>query len=237
MTRRPGLHALLVLLAALHAAMPVAADIGDPDPALRPWTREPVRERLGPPDAQDWERRLRSASSLGPAGLRPADRALIAAACERRWDEALKLLRSREAAAGARDERGAHALGCAAAAGRDDVIQELARRGAQLDRLDDQGFTPLGQAAWQGRRSTVRLLLRLGADVAAFSRNGHTALHLAAVAGHVEIVSDLLARGVSIELLNRQRETAVDVAAAAQQDAVIDRLVQGGADLTRAGQR
>jgi Ankyrin repeats (3 copies) len=233
--RRVG--AFLALVAALGSASPLRADIGEPDPALRTWVREPVRERARGADPLEWERRLRSAASLGPAPLRALDHALIEAACQGRWDEALRRAKARQAAVDARDERGAHALACAAAAGRDELVQELVRQGAQLDRLDAQGLTPLGQAAWRGQRSTVRLLLRLGADPAAFSRNGHTPLHLAAIAGHVDVVAELLARGVPIELLNRARETAVDVAAAAQQDAVIDRLVQGGADLTMAGRR
>jgi ankyrin repeat protein len=230
-----ALAALGVLLCA--ACGPLRADIGDPDPALRGWAREPVRERVGAPDPLDWERRLRGVSSLGPAPLQPAERALLDAACQGRWNEALRLVKTKQAGAAARAPDGTNALACAAAAGHDELVQELARRGAELDRLDAQGLTPLGHAAWRGQRSTVRLLLRLGADVAAFSRNGHTALHLAAIAGHEDIVSDLLARGVSIELLNRARESAVDVAAAAQQDRVLDRLVQGGADLTRAGRR
>lgn len=231
-------RALLCAAWLLAAAAPAAqADGADGDPALRPWLAEPARARQGPVDPIEWERRLRSASSLGPAPLRPAERQLIDAACAGRWDDALRLARGGQASANARDASGAHALACAAAGGRDELVLELSRRGAVLDRTNERGLTPLGSAAWHGRRSTVRLLLRLGADPAAFSRHGHTPLHLAAMAGHVEIVDDLLARGVSIELLNRQRETAIDVAAAAQQDAVIDRLVQGGADLTMAGRR
>ena len=230
-------RALLALGLLTATCGPLRADAGDPDPALRGWVREPVRGRVGVPDPLDWERRLRGASSLGPAPLRSAERSLLDAACQARWSEALRLLRSGQAGAVARAPDGSNPLACAAAAGHDELVQELARRGAELDRLDAQGLTPLAQAAWRGQRSTVRLLLRLGADVTTFSRNGHTALHLAAIAGHEDIVSDLLSRGVSIELLNRARETAVDVAAAAQQDRVLDRLVQGGADLTRAGRR
>lgn len=239
MRRTPTLATrALVALGLLTAACgPLRADAGDPDPALRGWLREPVRERVGAPDPLEWERRLRGASSLGPSPLRPAERALLEATCRGRWNEALRLLKGGQAGAAARAPDGSNALACAAAAGHDELVQELARRGAELERLDAQGLTPLAQAAWRGQRSTVRLLLRLGANVATFSGNGHTALHLAAIAGHEDIVSDLLERGVSIELLNRARETAVDVAAAAQQDRVLDRLVQGGADLTRAGRR
>jgi ankyrin repeat protein len=226
-----------LMLSCLAFMGPAAADIGDADPALRGWLSERPRERAGHEDPMARERRLRGASSLGPPPLRAVDRALIDAACGGRWDEALRLVKAGQAAPGARDETGAHALACAAAAGRDDVVQPLARRGAALDLPDARGLTPLGQAAWRGQRSTVRLLLRLGADPAVYSRNGHAPLHLAAIAGHVDVVNDLLARGVSIEQLNRARETAVDVAAAAQQDAVLDRLVQGGADLTKAGRR
>lgn len=213
------------------------ADAGDSDPALRAWVPVVVPERRGPPDPLDWERRTRSAAALGPAPLRPSDRALLDAARTDRWTEALELLKSGRAAANARDLDGAHTLAYAAAAGRDDVVRALVQRGVVLDRTDHRGLTPLGAAAWYGRRSTVRLLLRAGADPRAFSRNGYTALHLAAAVGQEPIVGDLLARGVPIELLNRSRESALDVAAASQQDAVLDLLIQAGADMTMAGSR
>lgn len=209
----------------------------DTDPALRAWLPPREEVRRGPPDPLELERRVRGANSLGPALLRAADRALIEAAANGRWDDALALLKAGTAAANARDERGAHTLWLAAAAGRADVVKLLASQGAELDRPGADGLTPMGAAAWNGQRSTVQLLWRLGADVRVFSRNGQTPLHLAALAGHVEIVDDLLKRGAPIELLNRGRETALDVAAFAMQDAVMDRLIQGGADLTMAGRR
>lgn len=46
-------------------APPVQADGADGDRALRPWLAEPARVRQGPADPIEWERRLRSASSLG----------------------------------------------------------------------------------------------------------------------------------------------------------------------------
>lgn len=228
---------LLLAVLLLPAAGGVRADAGEPDPALREWTAPPEMQRRGPAEPLEWERRLRGASSFGPARLRAADRQLLEAMAGARWEEALKLVESGRAAAGVRDERGAHPLWLAAAAGRDELVTVLVRRGVELDRPGADGLTPMAAAAWRGQRSTVRLLLRLGADVRAFSRNGQTPLHLAAMAGHVELVDDLLARGVPIELLNRARETAVDVAAVALQDAVMDRLIQGGADLTMAGRR
>jgi hypothetical protein len=228
---------LLTAALLLPAVNGARADAGEPDPALRDWIEPREAVRRGPAEPLEWERRLRGASSFGPARLRAADRGLLEALAGARWDEAMKLVQTGQAAAGVRDERGAHPLWLAAAAGRDELVTALVRRGVELDRPGADGLTPMAAAAWHGQRSTVRLLLRLGADVRAFSRNGHTPLHLAAMAGHVELVDDLLARGVPIELLNRARETALDVAAASMQDAVMDRLIQGGADLTMAGNR
>ena len=226
-----------VAAAALLMAAAARADGADPDPALRAFAKPaPAVARVGPPDPIAWERQQRTPDRMGPAPLRPQDRALLAALREARWTDALAMVKA-GAAVNARDERASHPLALAAAAGRDELVRELRQRGAAPDRVGEDGFTALGAAAWRGQRSTVRLLLRSGASAAAWGHNGHTPLHLAALAGHADIVDDLLRSGISIELLNRARESALDVAATAAQDAVMDRLIQGGADMTMAGRR
>ncbi|MCA3243138.1 MAG: ankyrin repeat domain-containing protein [Rubrivivax sp.] len=234
------LGAAAVGLLAAHPALlnTARADIGDADPALRSFARPasaPVA-RQGPADPQAWERRTRGPDRLGPTPLRDGDLALLQALRGGLWAEALQRVKA-GAAVNARDERGSHPLALAAAAGQDELVRDMVRRGAVLDRIGEDGFTPLGAAAWRGHRTTAQLLLRAGADPAAWGHNGHPPMHLAALAGHAELVEDFLRLGSPIELLNRARETALDVAANANQDRAMDLLIQGGADMTKAGRR
>jgi Ankyrin repeats (3 copies)/Ankyrin repeat len=219
------------------AHAPARADVGDSDPALRPWVRPPASQpRAGAPDPVAWERTLRPADRLGPPPLRETDRALLAALRSQRWAEALALAKA-GASANARDQHGGQPLVLAAAAGQDELVRLLLARGAEIDRTGEGGFTALGAAAFQGQRSTVRLLLRAGASPAALGSSGHAPLHLAAAAGQLDVVREMLKQGVSLELLNRARETALDVAAAADQQDVMVLLLDAGADATRAGRR
>ncbi len=235
MTRTPW---RLGAAACLLMAGTAQADIGDGDPALRPLQRavQPPAARSGAPDPVAWERQTRAPDRLGPPPVRTIDRALLDDLRSGRWADAMQRVKT-GAAVNALDAQGRHPVALAAAAGQDELLREMLRRGAELDRLGDDGFTPLGAAAWRGHRSTVRLLVRAGADAAAWGHNGQPPLHLAALAGQAALVRDLLALGVPIEQLNRARESALDVAAAASQDAVMDLLIQGGADMTRAGRR
>jgi ankyrin repeat protein len=224
----------LLLLAATPAA---TADAGDPDPALRGLAPAlPPAPRQGPADPLALERQQRPPDRFGPAPLRPRDQALLEALRDARWPEALALVKA-GAAANARDTRGSHPLALAAAAGQDELVRELLRRGAAMDRVGEDGFTALGAAAWRGHRSTVRLLVKAGAEAGVWGSNGQPPLHLAALAGHAGLVQELLRLGTPIEQLNRARESPLDVAANAGQDAVMDLLIQGGADMTRAGRR
>jgi ankyrin repeat protein len=236
---KPGVawRATAAAVLVLQAAGPARADIGDADPALRPWLRPaPPAAREGPPDPVAWERRQRPADRLGPPPLRAADRALLEALRAARWADALALGRA-GASANARDAQGGHPLVLAAAAGHDDLVRLLLARGAERDRVGEGGFTALGAAAFHGRHSTVRLLLRDGADPARWGSSGQGPLHLAAAAGQLEVLRELLRLGVNPELLNRARESALDVAAAADQQDAMGVLIEAGADLSRAGRR
>ncbi len=232
---RRRLAALALAAGALAAGAARAEDDYRPlSPAVRPAA---LPARGAPVDGIEWERRLRPPDRFGPARLREADAALLAAARGARWGEALQLLKSGRAGANVRDELGANALVLAARAGQDDLVRELVKRGAELDRLGEDGFTALGAAALAGHRSTLRLLVLAGADPARLGAGGQAPLHLASLAGQMDTLDELLRLKVDIELLNRQRESAVDVAAAVGQQAVMSRLIDAGADLSRAGQR
>ena len=239
--RRPGAcrQALVVLAVLAVAALASGgAQAQDEDRAQADFVRPAAAaQRSGPPDPLDWERRLREPARFGPPPLRQADAALLAAARQSRWADAMALLKSGQASANAQDAAGGHALVLAAGAGQDELVRELIKRGAELDRSGDAGFTALGAAAFHGRRSTVRLLLRAGADVQRWGASGQTALHLASLAGQLDTLDDMLRLKVPTELLNRQRESALDVAASAGQLAVMARLIEAGADTRLAGQR
>lgn len=229
--------AVATALLALGMAVAARADLGDGDPALRPWVRPAASSpRAGPPDPVAWERSTRHAGALGPQALRQADRALLEALRSARWGEALALTKA-GASANARDPQGGRPLVLAAAAGQDELVRLLLARGAELDAAGEGGFTALGAAAFRGQRSTVRLLLRAGASAAAWGSSGQGALHLAAMAGQREVLQDMLKQGVNLELLNRARETALDVAAAADQQEAMALLIDAGADLSLAGRR
>jgi Ankyrin repeats (3 copies) len=230
---------LLPLLAGLAAAWvqsPAHADTEDraQEAFQRP---PPAPTRTGPPLPATWEAALRAPDRLGPPPLREADAQLLAAVRERRWAQALALVKSGRANVNARDAAGAHALVAAARAGEELLVRELVQREAQIDRVSDDGFTALAGAAFEGRRGMVRLLLLAGADATRFTASGQTALHLAAVAGHAPVVAELLRQGVPVDLLNRARETALDLAAFVNQGDVMDLLIQRGADMRLAGRR
>jgi len=237
--RPEPLRARLLLAACLAACLATtAAQAQDDDRALTTFQRTaPAAERSTPPDALAWERSLRSANSLGPAPLREADVALLSAARNARWADAMALLKSGTANANARDDSGGHALALAAAAGQDELVRELIKRGADIDRLGDNGFSALGAAAFNGRRSTVRLLLRAGVDAQRWGASGQTALHLASLAGRLDVIGEFVRAKVPVDLLNRQRETALDSAANAGQLDAMDALMKAGADTRFAGQR
>jgi len=224
--RRPGAcrQALVVLAVLAVAALASGgAQAQDEDRAQADFVRPAAAaQRSGPPDPLDWERRLREPARFGPPPLRQADAALLAAARQSRWADAMALLKSGQASANAQDAAGGHALVLAAGAGQDELVRELIKRGAD---------------AFHGRRSTVRLLLRAGADVQRWGASGQTALHLASLAGQLDTLDDMLRLKVPTELLNRQRESALDVAASAGQLAVMARLIEAGADTRLAGQR
>jgi hypothetical protein len=215
-----------------------AAGAEDTDPALAGFRKRPAPAvREAPPDALEWERRLRVSNSFGPPDLRPVDAALLTAARQARWTDVQQLLKSAGAQANARDALGGHVLVLAARAGQDALLRDMLQRGAEIDRVGEDGFTALGAAAFAGRRSTVRLLLLAGAEPQRWGASGQTALHLATVAGHVDVVEELLRLRVDVDLLNRQRESALDVAASVAQDQVMAVLMRAGADTTQAGMR
>jgi len=226
------------LLAALCLLGAAAVQAEDEDRALAGFARPQAAAPRGlPVDALEWERRLREPHRFGPPHLRDDDRALLAAARQGRWAEAMALVKSGQADVNARDAAGGHALVPAARAGQDELLREMIRRGAALDRAGDDGYTALGAAAFAGRRSTVRLLVRAGADPARWGATGQGALHLAATAGQLGVIDELLRLQVDIEGLNRQRESALDVAANAGQQDALGRLLEAGADALLAGQR
>lgn len=218
-----------------------AAQADDDDRALSQLARQahpaPTLQRGMPLDSLAWERRLRPADRLGPTPLRPADTALLQAARQARWADALALVASGQASANAQDEAHGSALVLAARAGQDELVRALVQRGADLDRAGEDGFTALGAAAFTGQRSTLRLLLRAGADAQRWGSTGQTALHLASVAGRLDCLDELLRAGVPVDQLNRQRETALDSAANVGQQDAMERLLRAGADTRLAGQR
>lgn len=215
-----------------------AAPAWEADRSLAPWQRTAApAQRSTAVEPLEWERRLRSADRMGPVPLRSADAALLAAARASRWEEALRLVKTGQAAANARDDSGGHTLVLAARAGQDELVRELLKRGADIDRVNDDGFNALGAAAFAARRSTVRLLLLAGADPQRQGASGQTALHLAAMGGQLNVMEELLRLKVDIEGLNRQRESALDVAANAGQQEAMSLLIDAGADANRAGRR
>ena len=239
-TSRCAAAVLTVRLALAATGCLAAAGVmaEDDDRAQAAFMRAPAAApRAAPFDALAWERRLRSANSLGPAPLRAVDAALLAAARSAHWAAAMALLKSGDANANARDDIGGHALVLAAAAGQDELVRELLKRGAEIDRLGDTGFSALGAAAFAGRRSTVRLLLRAGADVERWGAGGQTALHLASLCGRLDIIDEFIRAKVPVDVLNRQRETALDSAATAGQLDAMGKLIAAGADTRLAGQR
>jgi len=229
--RRAAAGLSLALLASLAFAWEDDRSLG---PWLRPSATVPRGTAVGP---LEWQQRLRAADRMGPAPLRSADAALLAAARASRWEEVLRLVKTGQAAANARDEGGGHALVLAARAGQDELLRELLKRGADIDRVNDEGFNALGAAAFAGRRSTVRLLLLAGADLQCQGASGQTALHLAAMSGQLNVIEEFLRLKVDIEALNRQRESALDVAANAGQQEAMSLLIDAGADANRAGSR
>jgi ankyrin repeat protein len=176
---------------------------------------------------------------MGPPPLRPADAALLAAARNQRWREALTLIKA-GANPSARDAAGGCVLALAARDGQEELLRELLARGADANCSSEHGFTALGAAAFEGRVGTVRALLLQGADATRWGATGLAPLHLAALTGQVGVLQELLKaqqRGASVDLLSRQRETALDLAAAAGHGDAMDLLIARGADLAQAGRR
>lgn len=205
-------------------------------PEFAAFVRAPAAQARGEAvTPQVWEQTLRSPVSLGPPFLREVDAQLLQLTRERRWPEALALVKSGRAQVNARDLRGGGVLAAAAAAGQDNLVRALLERGAERDRIGDDGFTPAGAAAFFGQRSTLRILLRAGADASALGATGQSPLHLAAMTGQRQIIDELLASGVDATLRNRQGETALDVAAERGQQDTMARLIEVGVDPTEAG--
>ena len=73
-------------------------------------------------------------------------------------------------------ERRAHLLTLAAAAGRESVIAQLLHAGVDVDARTTDGSTALQAAAMYGQRSTVERLLEAGADVTAVDGTGRGVL-------------------------------------------------------------
>lgn len=186
-------------------------------------------------DRLQWAQLTRAPAAFGPAPLRADDALLLDAARAERWGEVMELVKSGRAFAGARDERGDHALERAARAGRDDVVRLLLRHGARTDQIGSDGFTPLGAAAFFGHRPAVRLLLRAGASPEAFGASGNGPLHLASGNDHTGVIDELLAAGLDPWTRNRAGDTALDVAAQHGSQQAMDRLIRAGVDPSQLG--
>jgi hypothetical protein len=185
-------------------------------------------QRLPPPDALEWEKRLRVPTSFGPYVLRPADATLLAAARAGNWPEVTRLVKTGGANPNSRDEEHGHVLVLAARAGADDAVRLLVQSGALLERTGEDGFTALGAAAFFGHRSTARILIKAGADFYTPAASGQMPLHLAASAGRLAVIDELMDAGADARRPNRDGENALDVAANRGQLDAMARFIAAG---------
>lgn len=194
-------RALPCLLGALSGPAPAQ----DADTALAALAkpRPSATLRTAPPDALEWERRLRSANSFGPARARAID-AELAVAARAGQDERVRELLRRGGDPDLVGDDGFTALGAAAFSGRRSTVRLLLLAGADVRRLGASGQTALHLACIAGRVEVLQEFLRLDVDIELLNRQGESALDLAAVAGRQDVMEQLLQAGADARRAGRR---------------------------------
>ena len=124
--------------------------------------------------------------------------------------EAVRMLLSYGADAGAADEWGQAPLHMAAAGGHAEVAEFLLANGAPVNAADEQGYTPLHHAS---SGAVTEVLLKAGADLSARSNDGRTALHSATQSDHKDVAEPLLEHGADVNATDEHGRTPFHVAA------------------------
>lgn len=213
-----GQRGAAALLACALASAPLRALAQDADAALAPFASRPAqtaaatadttgrndRVRPSPPDALDWERRLRPyGQAAPPPPWRALDQALVDAARVARDDDIRKLL-ARGALPDQAGDDGFTALGAAAFAGWRTTVRLLLRAGAEPARTGANGQTALHLAALAGHLAVVDEMLRLGVPVDLLNRQRETALDVAANANQQATMQRLIDAGADTAKAGRR---------------------------------
>ena len=203
----------LLLLLALAGATDsaVAADDGDralggfasPASPASSASQQPAAARGRPPDALEWERRLRGADRLGPRPL-PAQDMLLVDAARAGDDKRVRALLAGGAPIDRRAEDGFTALGAAAFAGRRSTVRLLLRAGADPATRGAGGQTALHLAAVAGQTEVLDDMLRRGVDIEVLNGSRESALDVAAAAGQDAVLALLLAAGAAAQRAGRR---------------------------------
>jgi len=166
----------------------------DENRALQGFVKPQLAARTAPPDALEWERRLRSPAQMAPRSPRADDAELVAAA-RAGLDDRVRALIKRGAEIDRIGDDGFTPLGAAGFEGRRSTVRLLLRAGADATRLGASGQTALHLAAVAGRLEVIDELLRAGVGVELLNRQRESALDVAAAAGRQEAMERLLAAG------------------------------------------
>ena len=110
----------------------------------------------------------------------------------------------------ARGDSGNTALHCAAANGREAVVNLLLSKEAYVNAKNGNGGTPLHNAAIGGYTDVAGSLLAGGAEIDAKDQYGYTPLQSAALKGQLPMVEFLLSKGASAIPLEKSADFSTD---------------------------
>jgi uncharacterized protein len=156
----------------------------------------------------------------------------VAAAAQRRDNQALRTLLSQRAEVNGRQADGSTALHWAAHWNDLESVNLLLKAGADAKAANRYGATPLSEAAALGNAAMITALLNAGADPKTLTTaDGETVLMTAARAGNVEAVKVLIERGADVNAKeNYKGQTALMWAAAERHSEIVKLLLAHGAD-------
>lgn len=115
------------------------------------------------------------------------------------------------------------------------IVDGIIRHGGDPKRPDGEGLTPLMAAAIEGHAKVADVLLAHDCALNAKSApHGCSALFIAAAHGRLNMVDLLLREGAEIDALDHGNKTPLMAAIAQRKWDVVDRLLDAGANVTRA---
>ncbi|XP_069806447.1 ankyrin repeat and SOCS box protein 2 isoform X1 [Dendropsophus ebraccatus] len=133
-------------------------------------------------------------------------------ACERKNNEAVKMLVEYRADVNHRCNQGWTALHEAVARNALDIIDLLVKGGAKIEAKNCYGISPLFVAAQSGQLEALRYIVKCGADINTQANDSATALYEASKNGHDDIVEFLLSQGADANKQNKDGFLPIHIA-------------------------